>query len=89
MSENTYSTHLYLTQQEMEATTADMLVLIEGLGRNILKYLGNVELGKLVRIFLRDRESKTVGGSPGKFSAGGFTYHCYGLTNFQGIVVLE
>jgi GNAT superfamily N-acetyltransferase len=62
MNEYTYSTHLCLTQAEMDATAADMLIMIEGLGRNILKHLGNVELGKSLRIFVRDRNNRTIGG---------------------------
>jgi GNAT superfamily N-acetyltransferase len=46
----------------MDATAADMLIMIEGLGRNILKHLGNIELGKSIRIFLRDQANKTIGG---------------------------
>ncbi len=46
----------------MEATAADMLVMIEGLGRNILKHLGNIALGKSIRIFLHDQAKNTVGG---------------------------
>jgi GNAT superfamily N-acetyltransferase len=57
-----FSTHLCRLQGEMDATSADMVVMIEGLGRNILKHLGNIELGKSIRIFLRNEEDKTVGG---------------------------
>jgi len=46
----------------MEATAADMQIMLEGLGRNILKQLGNIELGKSIRIFLHDGGNKTVGG---------------------------
>ena len=62
MDEYTYSTHICLTQKEMEATSADTMAVVEGLGRNIQKHLGNIELGKSVRIFLRDSGDKIVGG---------------------------
>ncbi len=62
MNDRTYSTHLCLTQAEMDATAADMQLMIEGLGGNILKHLGNIELGKSIRIFVRDQAGKTDGG---------------------------
>jgi len=70
MNAFTYSTYLCLTQKESEATSGDMNVLLEGLGRNILKHLGNVELGKSIRIFLHDGENKTVGGIAGDIFGG-------------------
>ena len=62
MDECTYSTHLCLTQAEMDSTAADMGIMLEGLGRNILKHVGNIELGKSIRIFLHDQAHKTLGG---------------------------
>ncbi len=62
MNEYEYSTHVCLTPAEMDSTAAEMGIMIEGLGRNILKHLGNIELGKSIRIFLHDKEHKTVGG---------------------------
>jgi len=70
MNEFIYSTHLCLTQKEMDDTAADMLVMVEGMGGNILKHLGNIELGKSVRIFLHDKENKTVGGIAGDIFGG-------------------
>jgi len=57
-----FSTHLCLTQAEMDATTSGMGTMLEGLGKNIQKHLGNIELGKSIRIFMSDKEDKTVGG---------------------------
>ncbi len=62
MNPSAYSYQLCLTQEEIESSSRDMNVLLEGLGRNILKHLGEVELGKSVRIFLRDGLENTVGG---------------------------
>ena len=70
MNPYTYSTHLCSTQKEMDATAADMLVMVEGLGANILKHLGNIELGKSVRIFLHDGQNKTIGGIVGDIFGG-------------------
>lgn len=62
MNEYKYSVHLCLTQAEMDATAPDMLIMLEGLGKNIQKHMENIELGKSLRVFLRDNENKTVGG---------------------------
>jgi GNAT superfamily N-acetyltransferase len=58
----TFSTYRYGFKQDTPSTETEMMVLIEGLGRNILKHLGDVELGKSLRIFMHDQENKTVGG---------------------------
>ena len=73
MKASAYSMHLCLTQEEIEASSQDMNVILEGLGQNILKHLGNVELGRSVRIFLRDGEGRTVGGIAGDMF-GGWVY---------------
>lgn len=57
----------------MDATAGDMGILIEGLGRNILKHLGKIELGKSIRIFLHNQTNKTVGGIAGDLF-GGWVY---------------
>lgn len=71
MSEHSFSTHV--TQQEIEATERDVLVILEGLGRNILQHLGDVELGKSIRIFLRDEQGRVVGGTTASIF-GGWAY---------------
>jgi GNAT superfamily N-acetyltransferase len=63
MAEVKFSTQVCLSRQEMEATEGDVLVALEGLGRNNLKHLGNAELGKSIRVFLRDHEGRVVGGA--------------------------
>lgn len=62
MNEYTFSTYRCGFKQDTPSTEAEMMVLLEGLGRNILKHLGEVELGKSLRIFMRDKENRTVGG---------------------------
>ena len=62
MNEYTFTTHGTGFKQETASTESDMLVLLEGLGRNILLHLGNVELGKSLRIFMRDKDNQPVGG---------------------------
>jgi GNAT superfamily N-acetyltransferase len=46
----------------MEATKDDFWAVLEGLGSNITKRIGDIELGKSIRIFAKDRENKVVGG---------------------------
>ena len=65
MAEFTFSTHICRTLSEMDQTQAEIGVILEGLGANILKNLGEVELGKSIRIFIRDQEDKVVGGIVG------------------------
>jgi len=62
MDEYRFSTHLCASRRELEATEDAKTVILMGLSRNILKNLGDVELGKRLRIFLHDQESKVVGG---------------------------
>jgi len=73
LAEYRFSTHVGVSQQEIEATESDVLVILEGLGRNILKHLGNVELGKSIRIFMRDEEGRVVGGTTANIF-GGWVY---------------
>ena len=63
MAEYSFSTHVCASRQEADATEGDVLVILDGLGRNILKHLGDVELGQPVRVFVRDPEGRAVGGA--------------------------
>jgi GNAT superfamily N-acetyltransferase len=63
VSGHRFSTQVCVSQQEIDATEGDVLVLLEGLGRNILTHLGDVELGRCIRIFLRDEAGRVVGGT--------------------------
>ncbi|MFX0063293.1 MAG: GNAT family N-acetyltransferase [Candidatus Hermodarchaeota archaeon] len=60
MEEYTFS--VYRTPKEIEATRNELAVIYEGLGNNIIKQIGNVELGKSIRIFIKNKENKTSGG---------------------------
>ena len=73
MNEYQFTLHLGATPQDIVSTTKDELVLVEGLGQNIIHHLGNVELGKSIKIFLRDKENKVVGGISGSLF-GGWVY---------------
>lgn len=62
MDEHDLSIQICKTQEEMRATQDAEIVLIEGLGNNIIKHIGNVELGKSIKIFVRNKADEVVGG---------------------------
>lgn len=62
MKEYKFTTQVCLTPQELAATAADVGTLLEGLGGNILKQVGEIDLGQSMRIFLRDPNNHVVGG---------------------------
>lgn len=68
-----FSIYVCVSQREIKATEGDVLVILEGLGRNILKHLDNVELGKSIRVFLRDKEGRVLGGATANVF-GGWVY---------------
>jgi GNAT superfamily N-acetyltransferase len=73
VAEHKFTTQVCVRPQEIEATQGDVLVLLEGLGGNILKNLGDVELGRSIRVFLRDEGGKVVGGTTANLF-GGWVY---------------
>jgi GNAT superfamily N-acetyltransferase len=73
MDDYTFSVHICDNQQEMEATQSGLMTVIEGLGNNIIKQIGDIELGKSVRAFIRDKEDCIVGGIAGDIF-GGWVY---------------
>jgi GNAT superfamily N-acetyltransferase len=73
MADLSFTTHLCISQKEYEATAAGMQAMLEGLGNNIIKHLGDIELGKSLRIFLQDAQGKVVGGIAGDIF-GGWVY---------------
>ena len=56
------STYICRSQREMEATSEAYWVILNGLGKNILARLGDVELGISVRIFIKTQEGQVAGG---------------------------
>jgi GNAT superfamily N-acetyltransferase len=73
VNEHRYSFQLCLTPLEINATAQDVGALLEGLGSNILKHLGDIELGRSIRIFLRDQDNRVVGGITAELF-GGWAY---------------
>jgi GNAT superfamily N-acetyltransferase len=62
MDEYRFSTHVCDDLEQMEATDGLVVTLLGGLGSNIQKQTGIVQLGRSVRIFIRDRQDGVVGG---------------------------
>jgi GNAT superfamily N-acetyltransferase len=50
------------TPEEIAAAQSGETAVLEGLGNNIIERIGNVELGRPLRIFIRDKADKVVGG---------------------------
>jgi GNAT superfamily N-acetyltransferase len=73
MDEYGLSIQICKTQEEMQAAQEAEMVLIEGLGNNILKCIGNVELGHSLKIFIRNKANEVVGGVIAN-SFGGWVY---------------
>lgn len=44
--------------------------VLEGLGKNIISKIGNVELGRTLQIFIRNKDNKVVGGIVGNVFGG-------------------
>jgi len=57
----------------VKSTADGYQAVLEGLGRNIISKIGNVELGKSVQVFIRNKENKVVGGAVGQIF-GGWVY---------------
>ena len=70
MDNNNLSFQICRTQDEFESAKDGYQAVLEGLGKNIIQKIGNVELGKTVEIFIRDRENKPVGGVIGQIFGG-------------------
>jgi len=62
MENQGYSIKICMTSEELKASQSAEMVILEGLGNNILEHLGNVELGRPIRIFIRKPDEEVVGG---------------------------
>jgi len=70
MKENDLSFQICRTPDDFKSAEDGYPAVLEGLGRNIINKIGNVELGKNVQIFIRNRENKAVGGAIGNIFGG-------------------
>jgi len=70
MDDNNLSFQICRTPDEFESAKDGYQSVLEGLGKNIIQKIGNVELGRTVEIFIRNRENKAVGGVIGQIFGG-------------------
>jgi len=70
MKENDLSFQVCRTPEDFKSAKDGCQAVLEGLAKNIIKKIGNVELGKNVQIFIRDRENRVVGGAVGNIFGG-------------------
>jgi len=70
MDDNNLSFQICRTPDESESAKDGYQSVLEGLGKNIIQKIGNVELGRTVEIFIRNRENKAVGGVIGQIFGG-------------------
>ena len=70
MKENNLSFQICRTSDDFKSAEDGYQAVLEGLGRNITSKIGNVDLGKNVQVFIRNRENKVVGGVVGHIFGG-------------------
>jgi len=70
MKGNDLSFQICRTADDSKSAEEDLRAVLEGLGRNIISKIGNVELGRAVQVFIRNRENRVVGGVIGHVFGG-------------------
>ena len=70
INENNLSFQVCRTSDDFKSAEDGYQAVLEGLGRNIVSKIGDVELGKNVQIFIRNKENKVVGGAIGSVFGG-------------------
>ncbi len=70
INENGLSFQVCRTSDDLKSAEDGYQAVLEGLGRNIISKIGDVELGKDVQIFIRNEENKVVGGAIGSVFGG-------------------
>jgi ribosomal protein S18 acetylase RimI-like enzyme len=80
MDESDLAFQVCKTPEEITASQSAEAAVLDGLGRNIVERIGNVELGRPIRIFIRDRSDKVVGG---------VVAHCFGGWAFIALLWIE
>ena len=70
MKGNDLSFQICRTADDFKSAEEGLRAVLEGLGRNIISKIGNVELGRAVQIFIRDGENRVVGGVIGHVFGG-------------------
>jgi len=69
-NENNLSFQVCRTSDDFKSAEDGYQAVLEGLGRNIISKISDVELGKDVQIFIRNNENKVVGGAIGSVFGG-------------------
>jgi len=70
MNDSNLSFQVCRTSDDFKSAEDGYKAVLEGLGRNIISKIGDVNLGKDVRIFIRNEEKKVVGGAIGSVFGG-------------------
>ena len=70
MNDSNLSFQVCRTSDDFKSAEDGYKAVLEGLGRNIISKIGDVNLGKDVRIFIRNEEKKVVGGAIGSVFSG-------------------
>ena len=70
MNEKDLSFQICRTADDFKSAEDGVQAVLEGLGRNITSKTGNMELGRTVQIFIRDKENRVVGGVIGNIFGG-------------------
>ncbi len=81
INENNLSFQVCRTSEDLKSAEDGYQAVLEGLGRNIISKIGDVELGKDVQIFIRNNENKVVGGATGSVFGGWLYVSLSGLRN--------
>lgn len=70
MSKNSLTYQICRTASELNSAEDGYKAVVEGLGKNITSKTGDVELVKTVQVYLRDRDSRVLGGVVGHLFGG-------------------
>jgi len=81
MDEHGLTIQVCKSQEELRDAADAEMVILEGLGRNILKNIGSEELGRPIKIFVRNNVNEVVGGLIANVFGVGFTYRSCGWKN--------
>jgi GNAT superfamily N-acetyltransferase len=73
MSNVTTSVHVCETWEQRVESEAHLVAVYRGLSENTLRHCGPIDLGKAIRVFLRDAQGAVVGGIDG-LVFGGWVY---------------
>jgi GNAT superfamily N-acetyltransferase len=69
-NDNNLSFQVCRTSDDFKFAEDGYQAILEGLGRNIISKIGDMELGKDVQIFIQNNENKVVGGAIGSVFGG-------------------